>query len=45
MYLDAETPENLLSNAFVLNGLDRNAIRCDNIINIVPNLDNIFTAS
>ena len=30
-FVDADTPENLWSSAYVLNALDRNAITCDNL--------------
>lgn len=45
MYLDADNPEVLITNAYEINGLDRHTITLDNCIDFVPNQCNIFTAS
>ncbi len=44
-YLDADSPENILSLATTLNALDRNGITVDNTVNFDPNDDSIFSAT
>ena len=44
MFLDAETPENIFNNMKFINGLDKNSILVDNIININDNSDDVFTS-
>ncbi|MCL2556828.1 MAG: hypothetical protein FWE03_07450 [Firmicutes bacterium] len=41
-YLSADSPENLFFNAGVVNALDRNAVSVDNVVGLLPNLDNVF---
>lgn len=40
MYLDAETSKNVFDNIKFINGLDKNSITVENIINITSNRDN-----
>jgi len=41
-YVDADDVENLISNAFTLNALDRNGVTVDNILSALPNMAAIF---